>query len=64
MLCLSGFDLYSRWVPLTSILTSRCLNVIGLPRDTAESLVTRRQNLARKEFKRMLESEYTLANVF
>ena len=34
-----------------------CLNVIGLPRDTVESLVTRRQNLTRKEFKRILESE-------
>ena len=29
----------------------------GLPRDTVESLVTRRQNLTRKEFKRILESE-------
>ena len=29
----------------------------GLPRDTAESLVTRRQNFTRKEFKRILESE-------
>ena len=27
------------------------------PRDTVESLVTRRQNLTRKEFKRILESE-------
>ena len=36
---------------------NRCLNVIGLPRDTVESLVTRRQNLKRKEFKRILESE-------
>ena len=36
---------------------NRCLNVIGLPRDTVESLVTRRQNLTRKEFKRILESE-------
>ena len=35
----------------------RCLNVIGLPRDTVESLVTRRQNLTKKEFKRILESE-------
>ena len=33
------------------------LNVIGLPRDTVESLVTRRQNLTKKEFKRILESE-------
>ena len=32
---------------------NRCLNVIGL----LESLVTRRQNLTRKEFKRILESE-------
>ena len=34
--------------------------VIDLPRDTqdtVESLVTRRQNLTRKEFKRILESE-------
>ena len=31
---------------------NRCLNVIGPPRDTVESLVTRRQNLKRKEFKR------------
>ena len=30
---------------------NRCLNVIGLPRDTVESLGTR------KEFKRILESE-------
>ena len=36
---------------------NRCLNVIDLPRDTVESLVTRRQNLTRKEFKRILESE-------
>ena len=36
---------------------NRCLNVIGLPRDTVESLVTGRQNLTRKEFKRILESE-------
>ena len=36
---------------------NRCLNVTGLPRDTVESLVTRRQNLTRKEFKRILESE-------
>ena len=36
---------------------NRCLNVIALPRDTVESLVTRRQNLTRKEFKRILESE-------
>ena len=36
---------------------NRCLNVIGLPRDTVESLVTRRQNLTRKEFKHILESE-------
>ena len=36
---------------------NRWLNVIGLPRDTVESLVTRRQNLTRKEFKRILESE-------
>ena len=28
-----------------------------LPKDTVESLVTRRQNLMRKEFKRILESE-------
>ena len=35
----------------------RCLNVMGLPRDTVESLVTRLQNLTRKEFKRILESE-------
>ena len=27
---------------------NRCLNVIGLPRDTVESPVTRRQNLTRK----------------
>ena len=36
---------------------NRCLNVIGLPRDTVESLVTRRQKLTRKEFKRILEPE-------
>ena len=36
---------------------NRCLNVIGLPRDTVESLVTRRQNLTRKELKRILESD-------
>ena len=36
---------------------NRCLNVIGLPRDTVESLVTRRQNLTRKQFKRIQESE-------
>ena len=36
---------------------NKCLNVIGLPRDTVESLVTRRQNLMRKEFQRILESE-------
>ena len=36
---------------------TRCLNVIGLPWDTVESLVTRRQNLTRKEFKRTLESK-------
>ena len=36
---------------------NRCLNVIGLSKDTVESLVTRRQNLTRKEFKRVLESE-------
>ncbi|KAK2555701.1 hypothetical protein P5673_022734 [Acropora cervicornis] len=36
---------------------NRCLSVIGLPRDTVESLVTRHQNLMRKEFKRILESE-------
>ena len=38
---------------------NRCLNVIGIPRDTVdhESLVTRRQKLMRKEFKRILKSE-------
>ena len=36
---------------------NRCLNVIGLPRDTVESLVTRRQNLTRKELKRILQSD-------
>ena len=36
---------------------NRCLNVIGIPRDTVESLVTRRQKLTRKEFKRILDSE-------
>ena len=36
---------------------NRCLNVTGLPRETVELLVTRRQNLTRKEFKRILESE-------
>ena len=36
---------------------NRCLNVIGLPRDTVASPVTRRQNLTRKELKRILESE-------
>ena len=36
---------------------NRCLNVIGPPRDTVESLVTRRQTLTRKEFKHILESE-------
>ena len=36
---------------------NRCLNVIGLPRDTVESLLTRRQKLTRKEFKRIPESE-------
>ena len=36
---------------------NRCLNIIGLPRDTVESLVTRHQNLTRKEFKRIFESE-------
>ena len=36
---------------------NRCLNVTGLPRDTVESLVTRRQSLTRKEFKCILESE-------
>ena len=36
---------------------NRCLNVIGLPRDTVESLVTRHQSLKRKEFKCILESE-------
>ena len=34
-----------------------CNFVIGLPRDTVESLVTSRQNLTRKEFKHILESE-------
>ena len=36
---------------------NRCLNVIGLHRDTVESLVTRRQKLTRKEFGCILESE-------
>ena len=36
---------------------NRCLNVVGLPRDTVGSLVTRRLSLTRKEFKRILESE-------
>ena len=36
---------------------NRCLNVIGLPKYTVESLVTRRQNLTRKEFKPILEFE-------
>ena len=36
---------------------NRCVNFIGLPRDTVESLVTRRQKLTRKEFKRILFSE-------
>ena len=36
---------------------NRCLNVIGLPWDTVGSLVTRRQYLTRKEFKRILEAE-------
>ena len=31
--------------------------MIGLPRDTVKSLVTSRQNLTRKEFKHILESE-------
>ena len=43
---------------------NRCLNVIGLPRDTVESLVTRRQNLMGKEFKRILESENHLCKGF
>ena len=43
---------------------NRCLNVIGLPRDTVESLVTRHQNLTRKEFKRILESEAHPCNRF
>ena len=34
-----------------------CNFVIGLPRDTVESLVTSHQNLTRKEFTRILESE-------
>ena len=34
-----------------------CNFVIGLPRDTVESLVTSRQNLTRKEFTHILESE-------
>ena len=36
---------------------NRCLNVIALPSDTVESLVTMRQKLTRKEFKRILFSE-------
>ena len=35
---------------------NRCLNVIGLPRDAVGSLVTKRQKLTRKEFKRILEA--------
>ena len=34
-----------------------CNFVIGLPRDTVESLVTSHQNLTRKEFTHILESE-------
>lgn len=36
---------------------NRYLNVIGLPRDSVESVVTRCQNLTRKEFKGIIESE-------
>ena len=43
---------------------NRCLNVIGLPRDTVESLETRRQKLTRKKFKRILESEAHLCERF
>ena len=35
----------------------RCLDIIGLPRDTVDPLAMRRKNLTRKEFKRILESE-------
>ena len=51
---------------LQRVQNDRCLNVIGLPRDTVESLVTRRQKLTRNEFKRILESgmKRILANVF
>ena len=36
---------------------NRCLNAVGLPSDTVESLVTRHPKLTRKESKRILESE-------
>ena len=37
---------------------NRCLNVIGLPRDTVESLVIRRQKLKGKKFKRFLSEAH------
>ena len=36
---------------------NRCLDIIGLPRNTVEPLAVRRENLTRKEFKRILDSE-------
>ena len=35
----------------------RCLDIIGIPRDTVEPLAIRRKNLTRKEFNCILESE-------
>ena len=36
---------------------NRCLDIIGLSRNTVEPLAVRRENLTRKEFKRILDSE-------
>ena len=35
----------------------RCLDIIGLPRETVKPLAIGRKNLTRKKFKRILESE-------
>ena len=36
---------------------NRCLDIIGLPRNTIEPLAVRRENLTRKELKRIPDSE-------
>ena len=46
-------------------LQNRCLDIIGLPRNSVDSLATRRDNSTSKEFKRLMKlSEHALMQAF